>query len=62
MKKSQARKNAIDVIEIPMNMNYREAYAWQLGYDMGWKQALENKTKESEESKILDKVWEGKNE
>jgi hypothetical protein len=25
-------------IEQPMNMNYRESYAWQLGYNEGWKQ------------------------
>ena len=25
-------------IETPMNMSYRESYAWQLGYDIGWKQ------------------------
>ena len=34
-------------IEQPMQMNYRESYAWQLGYEMGWKQAKEdNKNKE----------------
>ena len=26
-------------IEEPMIMSYRESYAWQLGYDTGWKQA-----------------------
>ena len=24
-------------IEKPMNMNYRESYAWQLGWDKGFK-------------------------
>ena len=31
----------METIEKPMKMNYRESYAWQLGYDMGWKQAKE---------------------
>jgi hypothetical protein len=28
-------------IEEPMLMSYRESYAWQLGYNEGWKQAKE---------------------
>lgn len=31
--------NEIQKIEQPMRMNYRESYAWQLGYNEGWKQA-----------------------
>jgi hypothetical protein len=27
-----------ETIENPMGMAYREAFAWQLGYEQGWKQ------------------------
>lgn len=37
-----------ETIEKPMKMNYREAYAWQLGWDKGFKAGVES-VKEDEE-------------
>ena len=43
-------------IEQPMKMNYRESYAWQLGYAEGWKQAQA----EIAELKAKRQYWEDK--
>lgn len=39
----------MEQIEKPMNMNYRESYAWQLGYAEGWKQAKEEEKEKHNE-------------
>jgi len=36
----------IQTIEQPMNMNYRESVAWQLGYGQGFKAGYETKEKQ----------------
>ena len=36
----------IKEIETPMNMNYRESVAWQLGYGIGFKQGYEKAQEE----------------
>lgn len=41
MKKSQVRINAVESIETPMEMSYRESYAWQLGWEEGYRTAKE---------------------
>lgn len=40
------------IIEKPMNMNYRESYAWQLGYNEGWKQCKESLDQDKKDDKV----------
>ena len=41
-------------IEEPMHMSYRESYAWQLGWDIGFKAGVEHQ-KEKHENEMSRK-------
>lgn len=41
----------MEEIEQPMQMSYREAYAWQLGWDKGFKAGVESEREKHEPSR-----------